>query len=111
MWPEFCIAEEVFDLYKEKHCQPPTLELSEKEFKKRCDELWALDDLLEYLKENWYFEEDPGEIIADYIFDANYRAEKYKDISPMGAVYKVAAETAENIIHCFESLTCEGELI
>ena len=38
----------------------------------------------------------PLELISDYIDDARYRAEKYKD-RPMGRVYKTAEETAQEI--------------
>lgn len=110
LWPDFSVAKDVFNFYKEKHCPEPTADYSEKDFKHRCDQLWALDDLLNYMEENW-FEDTPYEIIADYIDDARYRAEKYKDISRMSVVYKTAEETAENIIHCFESLSYEGEEI
>lgn len=112
VWPDFYPAKEIFALFKEKHCPEPTSDMSELDFKHRCDQLWALDDLLNYLEENW-FEDTPFEIISDYIDDAYYRADKYKDISPMGDVYKTAGEIAEEIIHCFESFIAfeEGELI
>ena len=110
VWPDFYAAKEVFELFKELHYPEPTLEYSKAEFNHRCDQLWALDDLLEYLEENWYFEDTPFEIIADYIDDARYRAEKYKDISKMGEVYKTVAETAEEISNCFVSLDSKGEI-
>ena len=111
VWPDFHACQAVFDLYKEMHGPEPTIDYSEKDFKHRCDQLWALDDLLSYLEENWYFEDTPAEVIEDYISDAHYRAEKYRDTSPMGPVYKTAWETAEDIIHCFESLNYEGETL
>lgn len=110
-WIDLEVAAEVFDLFKEKHYPEPTPEMSEKELKHRCDQLWALDDLFAYLKSEWYFEDTPFELIGDYIDDARYRTEKYRDISPMSIVYKTAKETAEEILHCFESLTYEGEPI
>lgn len=99
-WPESEIVEELFDLFRENEYPDLPIDVPEKEFRKRCDQNWALNDLLLYLNENW-FEDTPLELISNYIDDCRYRAEKYID-RPMGQVYQTARETAEAILHCFE---------
>ena len=99
-WPEREIVEEVVRLFRETNYPDLPIDVSKEEFKRRCDQNWALDDLLIYLNENWS-ENIPFELISDYIEDCRYREDKYKD-RPMGEVYKIAKETAEAILHCFE---------
>ena len=92
------IAEKTIYRYIEEEIDNPPIE-DEEAFKRACDMEWAARDLLLYLKEYWnenfYFE-----LIADYIEDCRYRTWKYQEDS-MGAVYKTAKETAEDILRYF----------
>lgn len=98
-WPDFYVAEEIIEMFKDKYLEVPSIDIPEKIFKEVCYRRWAADDLLNYLYENWY-ETEPCEIIADYIDDCRYRAEKYFD-QAMGSVYETAKQTAENILIFF----------
>ena len=91
---DYQVAEKAIQTYIEDNIEYPPLK-NEEEFKHCCDMEWAAKDLLNYLKEFWY-QNFPVELIADYIEDARYRAEKYKD-RPMGKVYKTAEQTAQDI--------------
>ena len=93
-WPDFMSAKEVIDRYKKEFISLPPEE-NEKEFKRSCDRFWAVEDILSYMKEFWFYDK-PEEIIADYIDEARFRSEKYKD-HPMGPAYKIAKETAEDV--------------
>lgn len=94
----FEIADRTIQRYIEENIEYPPLK-QEEEFKHCCDMEWAAKDLLGYLKEFWY-QNYPVELIADYISDARYRAEKYKDRT-MGKVYKTAEQTAHDIMLYF----------
>ena len=92
------IAEQTIQNYIENIIEFPPVE-DEVGFKRACDAEWAARDLLLYLKEFWneYFY---PELIAEYIEDCRYRAEKYRD-DVMGPVYQTAGETAEEILRYF----------
>ena len=92
------IAERAILNYIDNNLEYPPLE-NEAEFKRVCDAEWAARDLLLYLKESWN-ENYCSELIADYIEDCRYRADKYKE-DVMGPVYSTAKETAEDILRCF----------
>ena len=96
--PDFMAAKEVINTYKSTFIDIPPEEFEEK-FKRSCDMIWALDDLLSYMSENWFYDE-PEEIIVDYIEEAKYMSEKYREY-PMGPVYETAKETAEDILQYF----------
>lgn len=95
---DYHVAEVAIQRYIDDNIEYPPLK-KEAEFKHCCDMEWAAKDLLKYLKEFWY-QNFPVELIADYIDDAHYRAEKYKD-RPMGIVYKTAEQTAHDIVPYF----------
>lgn len=95
---DFRVAEVAVESYIEDNIEYPSLE-NEKEFKHCCDMEWAAKDLLNYLREFWYQNFAP-ELIADYISDAKYRAEKYKEVE-MGKVYETAWRTAEDVMLYF----------
>ena len=103
-WPA-CYEDEVIEMiwmYKDMFFPEPTdidIPQNEAQFKRRCDELWAVDDLVEYIKNN-LGENAPFEIIGDYIDDCRYRAEKYKE-TIMGQPYAIALQTAKNIMDYF----------
>ena len=100
-WPGFTAAREVIELYIHDNLKLPSKETdcTDKEFKRICDMQWAAKDLLEYLKEFWFMD-SPLELISDYIYDCRYRSEKYEE-TVMGAVYKTAELTAEDIMLLF----------
>ena len=98
-WPDFNVAEEVVDMFKDKYLEVPPIDAPEKIFKETCDRRWAADDLLSYMRENWY-EDEPSEVIVDYIEDVKYRAKKYAE-HPIGKIYDTAKQTAENILFYF----------
>lgn len=94
----FDIAENCVKQYIDDFLELPPLE-NEKEFIHVCNMQWAAEDLLRYLKEFWN-EDFTEELISNYVDDARYRAEKYKD-DQMGRVYKTAEETAREIMLYF----------
>ena len=104
-WPDFNAAEHVIELYKEVVIGSPDINQPENEFKTHCDRLWAADNLLAYLSDNW-FDDIPLELIADYVDDCRYRAEKYNEEN-MGKTYETARRTAEEIMGYF---VCEEDL-
>lgn len=103
MFLPFCYEDEVIELigmYRDMFFpEPDDPDLQEDIFNHRCDQIWAINDLIDYVKENLY-ENTPFEIISDYIDDCRYRAEKYKD-THMGPVYTTAKQTAESVLNYF----------
>ena len=101
-WPDFSAAAEVINIYKDIYLPEESPDAPEKKFKHRCHQLWAVQDLLNYLDTNW-FVSSPVELICDYIEDAKFRSKKYAELY-MGPVYRTAYETAEDILReCFVS--------
>lgn len=98
-WPDFYAVEDLFEEYKEQVIPMPSIDVPEEEFAKAAHQRWAVDDLLNYMYGFWFYD-IPDEIIEDYIEDCKYRAIKYRDY-PMGPVYKIAAETASDILNYF----------
>lgn len=100
-WPDYYAAKEIITLYSEIYLPLEPIDADKDKFKYRCDQLWAVDDLLIYLHENW-FEDIPYELICDYIEDCRYRAKKYAN-HQMGKAYAAAKQTAEDILRYFVS--------
>lgn len=98
-WMDFQTAKNIICQYRDENLPPESIDADEDTFKYRCDQLWAVDDILVYLRDNW-FENFPSELICDYIEDCRYRAKKYNDFS-MGKVYTTAKQTAEDILRIF----------
>lgn len=101
-WPA-CYEDEVIDMiwtYSDLHFPAPEDDdIPEDFFLHRCDQLWAVDDLVGYIKDNLY-ENTPFELMSDYMDDCRFRAEKYKD-TVMGRVYATAAKTVKDIMEYF----------